>query len=210
MSSVSLIEPNGQPFLPSLRRISVPEYHRMNEAGILLSGEPFELINGLLVFKDRSSVGEARMTVGRSHIWAVKVLGRLDRNLDNLDCHMQLQSPVVMSEYDEPEPDGAILAGTIDDYKLRKAEAKDVHCVIEVSDSSLRRDRTEKLSLYANSGIRQYVIINLSERVVEVYANPISGEGRYEHLQTLAHDGTVQFFLGEGRTLDVPASELLL
>ena len=192
-----------------LRRLTVDEYHRMNEAGILLSGEPYELINGLIVLKDRSAVGEDRMTVGHEHIWCVKMLGRLDKKLERLGCHMQLQSPVIMSDQDEPEPDGAILRGEIDDYKLRKPEAKDALCVIEVADSSLLHDRTDKLTLYANSAIPQYVVINLPGRVIEIHTDPRSGTGRYARVETVQPGGKVRLVVGGNRSVDVPARSLL-
>jgi Uma2 family endonuclease len=206
--------PHAKPVFPTsteqpLRRVTVEEYHRMNEAGILMSGEPYELIGGLIVLKDRSAVGEDRMTVGREHIWCVKNLGRLDKKLQRMGCHMQLQSPVIMSSLDEPEPDGAILRGGIDDYKQRKAEASDAYGVIEVADSSLAHDRTEKLALYANSGITRYIIINLPDRVVEVYTDPQIGRGHYGRVETLRAGGKVQIAVVGSRTLEAAVRSLL-
>ena len=156
----------------AVMRLTVDQYQRMMETGILVEGAPYELIQGIIVRKDRSAVGEDRSTVGREHVWCVQKLGRLDKKLERLGCHMQLQSPVIMSNLDEPEPDGVILRGTIDDYKLRKPAAKDASCVMEVADGSLLYDRTDKLSLYANSNIPQYVIINLPDRLIEIYTEP--------------------------------------
>ena len=47
--------------------LTVDQYHRMIEAAILPEGEPIELIDGLLVRKDRSAVGADPMTVGHAH-----------------------------------------------------------------------------------------------------------------------------------------------
>src|SRR5438445_32883 len=115
---------------PPIRRITVDEYHRMIDAGILNSGEPYELVGGFLVLKDRSARGEDRMTIGREHLWAVKNLARLGHKLARFGCHIQTQGPVVMSGVDEPEPDGAIIVGDEDDYKARKPQAADVTSVI--------------------------------------------------------------------------------
>jgi Uma2 family endonuclease len=192
-----------------MRRVTVKEYHRMNEAGILQSGEPYELIGGLIVLKDRSAVGEDRMTVGREHLWCVKSLARLDKKLERLGCHMQTQLPIIMSTQDEPEPDGAILRGNIDDYRKRKPEARDVFCVIDVADSSLAHDRIVKLALYANSGIAQYVIINLPDRVIEVYTQPQVGKGHYAQVETLRPGGKVRLTAAKGRNLIIPVRDLL-
>ncbi|HZL35151.1 MAG TPA: Uma2 family endonuclease [Tepidisphaeraceae bacterium] len=192
-----------------MRRLSVDEYHRMIDAGILVSGEPYELINGFLVHKNRSARGEDPMTVGHEHLWGVNNLTRIGRKLDRFGCHMQTQGPVVMSNYDEPEPDGAILKGSMDDYKKRTPEAADATCVIEVSDSSLADDRNDKLVAYANSGIAQYIIINLPDRVVEVYTDPQVGKGRYARVETLRPNNKVQFVLPKGQVLAVPVRNFL-
>jgi Uma2 family endonuclease len=191
------------------RKITVDEYHRMIDAGILKSGEPYELIGGFLVFKDRSARGEDRMTIGREHLWAVKNLARLGPRLARLGFHMQTQGPVVMTGHDEPEPDGAIIRGNEDDYKKRKPAAADVTCVIEVADSSVDNDRTEKLATYADSGIPQYVIINLPDRVVENYTEPQVGKGRYARVETLRPGEKVNFALARGRVLQMSVRNLL-
>jgi len=207
MSSVSFPQP--APGHQPLRRLKVDEYHRMIDVGIIKSGEPYELMNGLLVFKDRSGQGEDRMSIGTEHLWAVKNLGRLNPKLYRHGCHIQMQGPVVLSEYDEPEPDGAILVGNEDDYKSAKPTAKDVTCILEVSDSSLQFDRREKLALYADAGIAQYVIINLPDRVVEAYTKPQVGKRRYDHAETLRGGDKAHFRLPKGHALAVAVKTLL-
>ena len=44
--------------------------------------------------------------------------------------------------------------------------------IIEVAESSLAFDRTQKGSLYARAGIADYWIVNLEDRIVEVYRDP--------------------------------------
>ncbi len=48
---------------------------------------------------------------------------------------------------------------------------------IEVSDSSLKQDRTTKLEIYAEAGIPWYWIVNLQSKVIEVHSQPILLEG---------------------------------
>ena len=154
--------------------LTVEQYHRMIEGGIVEEGEPFELLNGCLVRKDRSAAGEDEMTVGNAHAWVVIKLGKLGRQLEKLGCHMRTQQPVTLPPYDEPEPDGVIAKGSEDDYRDRRPGASDVLCVIEVADASLNRDRRAKLRAYAGAGIPQYVIINLVDRVCEIYTEPLA------------------------------------
>jgi Uma2 family endonuclease len=47
--------------------------------------------------------------------------------------------------------------------------------VIEIAASSLRKDRLVKAPLYAASNVREYWIVNLTERVVEVHRGPTAG-----------------------------------
>ena len=44
--------------------------------------------------------------------------------------------------------------------------------LVEVSDSSLRRDRELKLPLYARAGVNEYWIVNVREEILEVYKKP--------------------------------------
>jgi Uma2 family endonuclease len=109
----------------------------------------------------------------------------------------------------EPEPDGAIIVAAADDYRGRKPGAADVRCVIEGADSSLEHDRTTKLQVYARAGIPQYVIINLVDRVVEVFREPHAAGSRYAQMATLAPGQTVEFSCGDGKTVAVPVDRLL-
>jgi Uma2 family endonuclease len=205
--TVRLSEPSDRPV--ELKRLTVEQYHRMIDAGILVSGEPYELIDGLIVRKDRSAAGEDPMTVGFGHVLVVQRLTDLNPKLKRLGCYMRAQMPVALPPYDEPEPDGVIALGTAEDYRDRHPGARDVLCAIEVSDSSLRGDRTTKLRIYANSGINQYVIVNLPERVIEVYTQPVVGKGRYAQSTTLSPRQRVEFPAGRGKRLSVPVRSLL-
>lgn len=55
-----------------IARLTVDQYHRMIDSGILREGEPIELLDGVLVYKDRSDRGEDPMTVGKRHALAVQ------------------------------------------------------------------------------------------------------------------------------------------
>ena len=179
---------------------SVDQYQIMMEAGIIEEGAPIELIDGMLVLKDRSHSGDDIMTVGREHMWSIRALGKLNDELEPRGYLMQIQLPVVVSRFGEPEPDGAVLVGTNDDYLLRKPTAADVTCVIEVADSSLQFDRTTKLRAYARAGIRQYLIVNLVDRVIEESTDPVAAEGRYAVTRVLRIGEAFELFLrGEER-----------
>lgn len=162
-----------------IARLEVRQLHAMLEAGILAEGEPVELIDGVLVYKDRSALGEDAMTIGHRHNLVVKLLARLDAELASHGCHMQTQGPLSLPPHDEPEPDGAILLGDPRTYGDRLPAGADCTSVIEVADASLVYDRTRKLAVYARAGIPQYVIVDLQNLCAEVHEGPVPREARY-------------------------------
>jgi Uma2 family endonuclease len=161
-----------------------------------------------MVRKDRSKEGEDPMTVGDHHAWVITMLTKLNPKFSRFGCHLRLQLPIGIPPNSVPEPDGAIVAGTEDEYREQRPSAADVTCVIEVSDSSLQVDRLTKQRIYADAGIPQYVIINLRDRAVEVYTEPAIGKGRYGKSITLS-SGSVEFSAGRGKKLSVAIRTLL-
>ncbi len=61
----------------------------------------------------------------------------------------------------------------------RGASAGSAHRLFEVADSSLGYDRGTKLRIYAAAGIPVYVIVNIPERRIECYEEPVAGQGGY-------------------------------
>jgi hypothetical protein len=190
-------------------RLTVTQIHAMLEAGILPDGEPTELIDGVLIYKDRSERGGDPMTIGRKHNLAVKLLARLDPDLARHGCHIQTQGPVSLPPYDEPEPDGAILRGEPRDYAERVPEGSDTAVVMEVSDASLEHDRTRKLAVYARAGLPQYLIVNVRERTVELYESPIRAEGRFGQVRVFRAGEKVPLGLPGGEVFEIDAGRIL-
>jgi Uma2 family endonuclease len=179
----------------------------MMEAGILREGEPIELIDGLLVYKDRSAQGDDPMTIGKKHNLVIKLLAELDRELERLGCHMQTQGPVTLSSHDEPEPDALVLRGRPRAYAERLPTAEDAEAVIEVADSSLEADRGRKLELYARARSPQYLIVNLRDSVIEVHDTPV-GNG-YSRTTIVREGGRLSLRAGADRVLEVEAAQIL-
>jgi len=63
----------------------------------------------------------------------------------------------------------------VDRYRDALPIASDVLFLVEVADTSLQYDRTVKLALYARHGIRETWIVNLAERKLEIYRQPLDG-----------------------------------
>jgi len=90
-----------------------------------------------------------------------------------------VQLPLALGPYSEPEPDVAVVEGTIDDYV--EAHPSTAVLVVEVADASLQFDRTRKAALYARAGIPDYWIVNLLDGVLEVHRQP-EGDAYRERL----------------------------
>jgi Uma2 family endonuclease len=142
------------------RRWQRAEYDRLVELGIL-QGEPLELIGGeLIVAEPQGAYHSSGISVVEYAVRAVLPAGWIVRT----------QAPVSLDDESEPEPDVAVVPGRPRDY--REAHPARPALVIEISESSLGYDRERKGSLYARAGIQDYWIVNLVDRVLEVYRDP--------------------------------------
>jgi Uma2 family endonuclease len=111
---------------------------------------------------------------GPLHADAVRRLAeRFIRDLPR-DVHTRVQSPLALSDDSEPEPDIAVVPAA--DYRL--SHPSQAVLVVEVSDSSLDKDRGIKTALYATAGVPEFWLVNLPDRIVEVHRQPAAG--RYD------------------------------
>jgi Uma2 family endonuclease len=152
------LEPNA------LRRWTVEDYHRMAEFGILHADERTELIAGQVLFMRAK---------GAPHVTALRLLAiALDALLADLAFFASTQDPIQLDDFSEPEPDCAIVRGTILDYADRHPCPGDIALVVEVADSTLKYDTEVKDKLYAQSGITDYWVLDLKNRQLHVFRNP--------------------------------------
>jgi Uma2 family endonuclease len=148
-------------------RLSVEQYHEMIEAGILTDDDPVELLEGMLV---------AKMPKNPPHILVTELTRDALARLLPPGWHVNAQEPLTTVD-SEPEPDVAVIQGERRDYSKRHPGAGEIALVIEVSDTTVLRDRNLKKRLYARAGIPVYWIINLPENRIEVYTSPVVMEG---------------------------------
>ena len=170
--------------MPPQYRFSVNDYERMIRHGILTENSKVELIRGEIV---------AKMPIGDPHIACVNRLNRLLVRAVGDDAIVSIQNPVRLPD-SEPEPDVVLLVPRADDYANGKATTADVLLLIEVSDTSLAYDRGVKLPLYAEAGIAEYWIVNLSDRCLHRYRQP-QLDGTYAEVVTLGVTDMVELLL---------------
>jgi len=175
---------------------TVERYHRAIETGFVLEDTAVELIDGFIVHKDRAEAGKDPMTIGDRHRIAVLRLAQLAPDFERLGCFLQTQQPISLPPINEPEPDGAVVRGGIDDYMDHPPGAVDVSSVIEVADSSLSIDLGPKLTAYATAGIAQYVVADLVNDRVIVHQEPTRDS--YSRITAFVRGETVQIPAGSG------------
>ncbi len=151
----SVVEPNAR-----IRRWRRVEYDRLVDLG-MFAGERLELLDGLLVVREPQ---------GSPHAATVAHVGHVLATAFGPGWHARLHSPLALADDSEPEPDIAIVAGAPRDYL--RAHPSMAALVVEVADSSLGLDRRLKAGVYARASLRDYWIVNLAERVVEVHRDP--------------------------------------
>ena len=82
------------------------------------------------------------------------------------------RGPLTLGGDTEPEPDVAVVVGSHLDYQDHHPTPPEVCLLVEVSDSTLAKDRGKKAADYARAGIPDYWIINLVNRQLEVHRDP--------------------------------------
>jgi Uma2 family endonuclease len=150
----------------SLYRLSLEQYEAMVASGVFTRSDRFHLIRGLLV---------AKMTQHTPHSTADLLCGNaLERTIPP-GWHVRPGKPIrIPGQASKPEPDRSVARGEIRDYSQRDPEASDIALVVEVADSRLREAR-DLAGVYGGGGIAVYWIINLVDRQVEVYTDPVQG-----------------------------------
>lgn len=153
---------------PRRHRITVDEYHRMGEVGLLAPDARVELIEGEII---------GMAPIGTDHGSVVDQLAQLFiRAVDN-HCQVRVQGTICLDHNSEPQPDLALLVPRGDKYRHIQPSPADVLLLIEVSDTTLRYDRDVKLPLYARHGIREVWLVDLQNGELQMHRHP--QDGRY-------------------------------
>jgi Uma2 family endonuclease len=145
------------------RRWTRAEYDRLIEVGIFAPGDPVELLGGELIVSEPQ---------GSRHYTTVCLVEETLRAAFGSGWVIRPQGPVALDDESEPEPDVAVVRGTVRDYSGEHPARPGL--VVEVAESSLRFDREHKGNLYARARLDDYWIVNLVERVLEIYREPIA------------------------------------
>ena len=176
-----------QPPPVPVRRFSGDEYHRLGEIGVLTEEDRVELLEGWIVPK----------TVHNPpHDGTIQLIDEALRPILPSGWRIRIQSSITTQD-SEPEPDLAIVRGTVRSFLSRHPGPNEVGLLIEVADSTLNRDRSTKARLYGRAGIPVYWIINLTDRQLELFTEPTGPDPSpgYRQQHTFGPDDEIPFEL---------------
>lgn len=162
--------------LAQVKRFTIAEYHRLDEIGFLQTGDRedrTELIRGEIVFMAAK---------GTKHTVCCSNVNRELNKLVGDRAIVRCQDPILLPPDGQPEPDFAIVRDRPDQYLDGHPLPEDILLVIEIADSSLIYDRDIKGAMYAEAGISDYWLFNLSDHRLEAYSEPYcdaQGKGNY-------------------------------
>jgi Uma2 family endonuclease len=174
------------------RRWTRVEYEHLIDVGVFRPCEPLELLGGQLI------LGEPQ---GNAHYTAIGLAEDALRAALPRGWLVRSQGPIELDDESEPEPDITVTQGDRRRYSQRHPSRPAL--VVEVADSSLAFDRAHKGSLYARAGLDDYWIVNLIDRIVEIYRRPIEDPSasfgwRYGSREVLSAESSVELLAVPG------------
>ncbi len=154
--------------LLTTKRFTVDEYEQMVEAGILDSDSRVELLDGEIV--EMAPIGSRHASVvNRSNYL-------LSSRLVGADVLISPGNPLRLPPRSEPEPDLMLVRFRTDFYASGHPTARDALLLIEVSDSSIGKDRLVKVPIYARQGVSEVWVVDIQGDRVIVHTQPSGGD----------------------------------
>ncbi len=141
----------------------------MDDAGIFDPEARLELIDGVILEMSPTKP---------PHAYAVNTLTRQFSRLLGDRAYVNSQNPTECDEYSLPQPDVTLAELPHERYSVRHPTWEDTLLAVEVSDSTVREDRKVKVPLYARSERPETWVVNIPQRRVEVYMDPVDGQYR--------------------------------
>ncbi len=144
-------------------RFTVEDFQRMGNSSLFRKNERVELIEGEIITMTPIGNRHAGCVLYLSHIFARKLGNR---------ALVNVQNPLELDEFSEPQPDITLLKPREDFYREGHPRPGDVFLIVEVTASAEDYDRDIKLPLYARHGIPEFWIVDLLRKIIEVYRDP--------------------------------------
>ena len=161
-------------------RLTVDDYYRMAEVGVLAPDARVELIEGEIV--DMPPMGSMH---GGTRMW---MLRRFISAVGDAAI-VTSQTTLTLGRYNAPQPDLMLLRPRADYYRRSNPTPEEVLLVVEISDSTWPYDRNIKTPLYARHGISEVWIVGLRQQ--ELLCLRRSGSNDYTEIETIKAPGLV-------------------
>jgi len=153
--------------LESRPPLTVEEFEALARAEGWDEDRRVELLDGEVVWMS---------PINDPHIGCVNRLNRLfSRRYPEDLTLVSIQNPIRIVDYDEPQPDVALLRPRADDYGTATATPADILLLVEVADRTLRTDLGRKARIYASGQVREYWVVDLNNRALYVHRAPTAG-----------------------------------
>jgi Uma2 family endonuclease len=160
---MSLPSSPAAPAGPRPVRWTCAEFHRLGDLGVF-EGRRAMLIDGVILEEGPMNPPQAL---------TLELVEEALRTAFGSGWRFRSQSPLVLGQDLDPEPDFAVIAGT---PRGSSGHPTTADLVVEVADSSLAFDTNEKRLLYAKAGIRDYWVVDVGGRRLLVYRDPQAGD----------------------------------
>jgi Uma2 family endonuclease len=172
------------------------EFYKMAEMGFF-QGQKAELIEGEIIVVSSPQSFEHSASIHR-------IFKRLSAIFEP-ERWVRAQFPMVLEPRSEPEPDVSVAPKPFEAYEDHPTEAL---LAVEVSQTTLKYDKTLKASLYASRAIPEYWIVNLVKRQLEVRREPMEDADepsgwRYALLRVLGENDSVEPLAAPGQKIAV-------
>ena len=163
----------ADPVAVSRHRLTVADFQRMGEVGILGPDDRVELIAGEII--DMSPIGSLHAAL------VARLASALGQRVGETAV-IWTQNPLTLDDTSQPQPDLAVLRPRADFYAAAHPGPADVLLVIEVADTTLAFDLDVKVPLYAAAGIPEAWVIEAPSRRTLVFRRPVNGRYAERHV----------------------------
>ena len=169
------------------KKFTISDYYKMVEVGILDTSDKVELIYGEIIRMSLIKSSHASI-VDRLNLELILSLQRT--------VVVRIQNPIRISNHSEPEPDLVIAKIKEGNYRNEHPKPEDILLLIEVADTTLQMDRKLKGNLYADAKIEEYWIVNIEDKQIEIYSQPLNKKYQSKQvvkLNEVASSTTIDF-----------------
>jgi Uma2 family endonuclease len=155
------LKKHAPPLVPRKKRWTVDEFHQLSEQGWFNNGRAMLLDGEIIEMPGQNP----------PHSKVLNLCDYLLKSIFHPGHVVRIQQPLDLSLWTDPEPDIAVVPGSIRDFDSHPTSAE---LVVEVPDSTLALDVGDKALLYAAGNIKDYWVVDVNGRQLIVFRDPVA------------------------------------